>query len=235
MTVDRYRELCARHRWNVPHDFNIAAAVCGRHASDDARVAIHWEDESGATTTPVSAAAAGPIAAPTLAALGVGRGDKLAIMPRNEKPDRPHRPCYQLGAVAVPLSFLFGPEALEYRLQNSESLVAIVDPASLPNLAPIRDRLPGLRHVIGVAGAQESWLLDWDRLLQKSSDGFSPVATRAADPAILVYTSGTTGPPKAFDAAAMRSATCGFVYSQMNSRRRAMCSGRRRIGHGLAA
>ncbi|HEX3138154.1 MAG TPA: AMP-binding protein, partial [Casimicrobiaceae bacterium] len=51
MTVDRYRELCARHRWNVPHDFNIAAAVCGRHASDGARVAIHWEDESGATTT----------------------------------------------------------------------------------------------------------------------------------------------------------------------------------------
>ena len=159
MTVDRYRELCARHRWNVPHDFNIAAAVCGRHASDGARVAIYWEDESGATTT----LSFGELqrqanrCANALAALGVGRGDKLAIMlPQRPETAIAHIACYQLGAVAVPLSFLFGPEALEYRLQNSESLVAIVDPASLPNLAPIRDRLPGLRHAIGVAGAREA-------------------------------------------------------------------------------
>jgi len=199
MTADRYREICARHRWNVPHDFNIAAAVCGRHADDRSRLAMYWEDESGAS---------GALSfrdlqqqanrcANALAALGVGRGDKLAIMlPQRPETVIAHIACYQLGAVSVPLSFLFGPEALEYRLQNSEAAVAIVDPASLPNLAPIRDRLPGLRHAFGVAGARESWLLDWDRLLQKASDEFSPVATRATDPAILVYTSGTTGPPK---------------------------------------
>ena len=218
MTDDRYRELCARHRWNVPDDFNIAAAVCGRHADDRALPAIYWEDESGAS---------GALSfrdlqqqanrcANALAALGVGRGDKLAIMlPQRPETVIAHIACYQLGAVSVPLSFLFGPEALEYRLQNSEAAVAIVDPASLPNLAPIRDRLPGLRHAFGVAGARESWLLDWDRLLQKASDEFSPVATRATDPAILVYTSGTTGPPKG----ALMPQQCllgnlpGFVYS----------------------
>jgi acetyl-CoA synthetase len=137
------------------------------------------------------------------------------MLPQRPETAIAHIACYQLGAVAVPLSFLFGPEALEYRLQNSEAAVAIVDPASLPNLAPIRDRLPGLRHVIGVAGAHETWVLDWDRLLQKSSDEFSPVATRATDPAILVYTSGTTGPPKG----ALMPQQCllgnlpGFVYS----------------------
>jgi acetyl-CoA synthetase len=218
MTVDRYREICARHRWNVPHDFNIAAAVCGRHASDGARVAIYWEDESGATTT----LSFGELqrqanrCANALAALGVVRGDKIAIMlPQRPETAIAHIACYQLGAIAVPLSFLFGPEALEYRLQNSEAAVAIVDPASLPNLAPIRDRLPGLRHAIGVAGARDAWLLDWDRLLQKASDEFSPVTTRATDPAILVYTSGTTGPPKG----ALMPQQCllgnlpGFVYS----------------------
>jgi acetyl-CoA synthetase len=218
MTVDRYREICARHRWNVPHDFNIAAAVCGRHASDGARVAIYWEDESGATTT----LSFGELqrqanrCANALAALGVVRGDKIAIMlPQRPETAIAHIACYQLGAIAVPLSFLFGPEALEYRLQNSEAAVAIVDPASLPNLAPIRDRLPGLRHAIGVAGARDAWLLDWDQLLQKASDEFSPVTTRATDPAILVYTSGTTGPPKG----ALMPQQCllgnlpGFVYS----------------------
>jgi acetyl-CoA synthetase len=218
MTVDRYRELCARHRWNVPHDFNIAAAVCGRHASDGARVAIHWEDESGATTTLTFGELQRQAnrCANALAALGVVRGDKIAIMlPQRPETAIAHIACYQLGAIAVPLSFLFGPEALEYRLQNSEAAVAIVDPASLPNLAPIRDRLPGLRHAIGVAGARDAWLLDWDQLLQKASDEFSPVTTRATDPAILVYTSGTTGPPKG----ALMPQQCllgnlpGFVYS----------------------
>ena len=179
---------------------------------------MHWEDESGATATLTfwDLQQQANRCANALAALGVGRGDKVAIMlPQRPETAIAHIACYQLGAVAVPLSFLFGPEALEYRLQNSEAVVAIVDPASLPNLSVIRDRLPGLHHAIGVAGAHESWLLDWDRLLQQASSGFSPVATRATDPALLIYTSGTTGPPKG----ALMPQQCllgnlpGFVYS----------------------
>jgi acetyl-CoA synthetase len=101
-----------------------------------------------------------------------------------------------MGAVAMPLSILFGPDALEYRLQDSAAAVALVDPASLPSLAQIRDRLPSLEHVIGVAGARESQLLPWEELLGKSSPQFAPVDTAAGEPALLVYTSGTTGPPK---------------------------------------
>jgi acetyl-CoA synthetase len=101
-----------------------------------------------------------------------------------------------LGAVAMPLSILFGPEALEYRLQNSETSVAFVDPASLPNLLPIRDRLPDLRHVVGVAGAAETGVTPWESLLERAASSFTPVETDAEDPALLIYTSGTTGPPK---------------------------------------
>lgn len=218
MTADRYREICARHRWDVPHDFNIAAAVCGRYADDRERLAMYWEDESGPTAklTFFELQQQANRCANVLATLGVGRGDKVAIMlPQRPETAIAHIACYQVGAVAVPLSFLFGPEALEYRLANSEAVVAIVDPASLPNLASIRDRLPGLKHVVGAAGARESWLLDWDRLLQSASPRFSPVVTRAADPALLVYTSGTTGPPKG----ALMPHRCllgnlpGFIYS----------------------
>src|SRR5207249_3655770 len=95
-----------------------------------------------------------------------------------------------------PLSFLFGPEALEYRLENSETKIVFVDPQSLGNLAPIRVRVPHLSHVIGVAGARESWITSWESLQAKASRHFDPIATRASGPAFLVYTSGTTGPPK---------------------------------------
>jgi len=46
--VDRYAEIHASHRWEVPSDFNIAQACCGRWATDRARFALYWEDEDGA-------------------------------------------------------------------------------------------------------------------------------------------------------------------------------------------
>jgi acetyl-CoA synthetase len=132
-----------------------------------------------------------------LTALGVARGDKIALMlPQRPETVVAHIAVNQMGAVAVPLSFLFGPDALEYRLAHSEARVAIVDPQSLPNLVPIRSKLPGLMHVIGVAGAREAWVTSWESLLEKGARAFDTVATRASDPAVLVYTSGTTGPPK---------------------------------------
>jgi acetyl-CoA synthetase len=96
----------------------------------------------------------------------------------------------------MPLSILFGPEALEYRLLDSKAALALVDPASLPNLAQIRERLPSLKRVVGVAGARESWASAWESLLERASPHFAPVDTRADEPALLIYTSGTTGPPK---------------------------------------
>jgi acetyl-CoA synthetase len=218
MVEDRYRSLCAAHRWQVPPDFNIAHAVCTRYAGQASRVALYWEDESGATArlTYAQLQEQASRLSNALAAHGVARGDKVAIMlPQRLETAIAHVACYQMGAVAVPLSFLFGPEALEYRLQNSESKAAIVDAASLPNLAPIREGLPQLGCVIGVAGAREAWTLDWDYLLGKATCEFNPVATRATDPAFLVYTSGTTGPPKG----ALMPQQClignlpGFVHS----------------------
>ena len=81
-------------------------------------------------------------------------------------------------------------------MQNSEASIAIVDPATLPNLWAVKDKLPVLRHVIGVAGAQEAGVHEWDALLEKSSRSFACVDTGADDPALIIYTSGTTGAPK---------------------------------------
>jgi acetyl-CoA synthetase len=218
MTADRYRDICAAHRWSVPPEFNIGHAVCGRHASNPDRLALLWEDETGATAR----YGFGELQrqanrlSNALVARGVRRGDKVAIvLPQRPETAIAHIACYQLGAITVPLSFLFGPDALEYRLQNSQAKVVLCDSASLPNLAPIRDALPGVAQVIGVAGAREAWTEDWDALLARASDAFTAIATAASDPALLVYTSGTTGPPKG----ALMPHRCllgnlpGFIYS----------------------
>ena len=101
--------------------------------------------------------------------------------------------------------------------RTREASVAIVDPQSLPNLAPVRDRLPGLAHVIGVAGAREAWRhVVGDAAGDRRAPISTPVATRANDPALIIYTSGTTGPPKGalMPHSLPASATCpGFAHS----------------------
>ncbi len=199
MSDDRYAAIHRAHRWDVPARFNIAHACCGRWASDRARFALYWEDETGANAacTFWDLQQQANRLSNALAAMGVARGDRVAlVLPQRPETVVAHIAVYQMGAVSVPLSFLFGPDALEYRLNHSGAKVALVDPQSLPNLAPIRERCAGVAHVIGVAGARAAWIAPYETVLAKASSRFAAVATNATDPAILVYTSGTTGPPK---------------------------------------
>ena len=218
MSADRYAEIHKAYRWDVPPQFSIAQACCGRWASDRTRFALYWEDESGATAafTYWDLEQQANRLANALSALGVARGDKVAlILPQRPETVVAHIAINRLGAVAVPLSFLFGPDALEFRLHDSETKVAFVDPQSLPNMAAIRERCPGIAHVVGVAGARESWITPWEALQEKGARNFMPLPVAAADPAFLVYTSGTTGPPKG----ALMPQQClignlpGFVHS----------------------
>ncbi len=129
------------------------------------------------------------------------RRDRVAILlPQRPETGIAHVACYQMDAIALPLSHLFGPDALEYRLADSGASVAIVDESTLPKLWAVRDRLPQLRHVIGVGegknAARETGVHDWDKLLSRASRRFQCVDTAADDPALIIYTSGTTGNPK---------------------------------------
>src|SRR5260221_14071625 len=128
---DRYREVYDSFKWEVPARFNIGTACCSRHPPDRSRVALYWEDEGGA----VAVLTLGDLQreanrlSNALAGLGVKRGDRVAIiLPQRPETAIAHIACYQMGAVATPLSVLFGPDALEYRLENSETVAALVDP-----------------------------------------------------------------------------------------------------------
>ncbi|MDQ5879658.1 MAG: acetyl-CoA synthetase, partial [Pseudomonadota bacterium] len=172
-------------------------------ASDRSRFALYYEDEAGNTSawTFWDIQQAANRLSNVLAALSTLRGDRVAIM----MPQRPHTgiahvAIYQMGAVAVPLSHLFGPDALEFRLQDAGVHLAIVDETTLPKLLEIRHRLPNLRHIIGVDippdVAASTGIKGWEAVLEHASPRYVPVSTSADDPAMIIYTSGTTGNPK---------------------------------------
>src|SRR5438552_16936627 len=151
--VDRYDELYHSFRWSVPQRYNIAYACCGQWAPDRNRFALHWEDEAGAAAAysfwDVQVAA--NRLSNALASLGVKRGDRVAIiLPQRPETAIAYIAIFQMGAIALPLSHLFGPEALEYRMHHAEASVALVEPTTIANLCAIRERLPHLKHVIGV-------------------------------------------------------------------------------------
>src|SRR5687768_18133330 len=179
---DRYEDLYRSYRWEVPARYNIARACCGSWAGDRTRFALYWEDESGAMAAysfwDIQQAA--NRLSNALAGLGVRRGDRVAlVLPQRPETAIAYVAIFQMGAIALPLSHLFGPEALEYRLSHAGASVAIVEPTTLANLWAIRDRLPGLRHVIGVGGARESGVHAWERLISNASPAFKPVDTLA--------------------------------------------------------
>jgi acetyl-CoA synthetase len=196
---DRYAELYGSFRWDVPARYNMARACCGQWASDRGRFALYWEDESGAMAayTFWDLQQAANRLSNALAALGVKRGDRVAIiLPQRPETAIAYIAVFQMGAIALPLSHLFGPDALEYRMEHAEASVAIVEPTTIANLWAVKGRLSHLRHVIGVGGAWETGVHSWEALLGKSASHFTPVDTNAEDPALIIYTSGTTGPPK---------------------------------------
>jgi acetyl-CoA synthetase len=127
----------------------------------------------------------------------VRKGDRVALcLPQRPETAIAYIAIFQMGAIALPLSHLFGPDALEYRLNHAEASVALVEPTTLPGLWSIRSKLKDLKHVIGVGGARESGVHAYEDLLQKANSSFSAVDTLADDPSLIIYTSGTTGPPK---------------------------------------
>ena len=219
---DNYQALHQGFRWQVPEHFNIAQACCGRWAAqpDSARRVAIREHGAGTASRTLSYSAlqrGANRASGLLRSLGVGRGDRVAIvMPQRFETAIAYMAVFQLGAVAMPLSMLFGPDALEYRLQDSEALVAICDESSVGNLVQVRGRCPALRHVVGVGTAAAGVDLQWDVALSQQPAGFIAAQTTADDGAILIYTSGTTGPPKGayLPHRALIGNLPGFVCSQ---------------------
>jgi len=197
--VDRYAELYRDFRWSVPARYNIAQACCGQWAGERSRFALYWEDESGASAAysfwDIQVAA--NRLSNALAGLGVKRGERVAlILPQRPETAIAYMAIFQMGAIALPLSHLFGPDALEYRINHAEASIALVEPTTIANLWAVKDKLPTLRHVIGVGGARESGVLSYEELLQKASSDFTAADTAADDPALIIYTSGTESTPK---------------------------------------
>ncbi len=194
-----WRSMRADFRWRVPDYFNIAQACCDSWgARDPDKTALIHVHENGARDVysfgRLRAASNG--LANALTARGLGEGACCAVL-LSQCPEVliSHFAIYKKGMITLPLFTLFGEEGLEYRLRDSGARAVITDHENVHKVLNIRDKLPDL-SVIYVVGKAPAGTFDYWADISASRDDFRAVPTRGEDPALIVYTSGTTGPPK---------------------------------------
>jgi acetyl-CoA synthetase len=177
-TTSTYEAVCAQHRWNVPAQYNVAADVCDKHPRD--KPAMIWESFDGS----VRELAWGELqdlanqAAHTLAARGVTKGDRVAVLlPSTPETAAVFFGTWKLGAVLLSMSVLYGDEAVQHRLADSGAKLIVTDRANAPRFT----------------GAAAELLLVEEGSFHGAAKNQICEPTSADDPAQLYYTSGTTG------------------------------------------
>ena len=209
-----YERACAEFSWSdarahldgLPggRGLNIAYEAVDRHTLGPRadRLALRWLDGSGGfrDATYADLAARTSQFANALASLGVGRGDRVfTLLGRVPELYVTVMGTLKAASVVCPLFSAFGPEPIRQRLDRGDARVLVTTPALYRRkVAPFRDALPGLAHVL-LVGDQATGIegtLSFDALVDGASDHYEIPPTSPDDMALLHFTSGTTGLPK---------------------------------------
>ncbi len=195
-----YGALCGTFRIDVPELFNMADATVGRHAASshaDAIALVCAASEEGIRRelTYRELDLEARRFASFLQRHGVARGDVvICYASQGLTAALAHLAAYKLGAIIAPLSLLYGRDTLKHAIRDSRAPVIVTTRTAWDTLPGLREELPDLRTVI-IAGDARS-----DEVSAAAYAAEQPIAasapTRSTDPALLLYTSGSTGLPK---------------------------------------
>jgi acetyl-CoA synthetase len=204
---------------------NIAVEAVDRHVAERGdQVALRFLGKTGVDRelTYADLAAASSRFANVLAGLGVAAGDRVfGLMGRQPELYSAILGTLKHRAAFCPLFSAFGPEPVKQRLQLGQGSVLVTTPNLYrKKVAPIRDEVPHLRHVLLVGPGMERvadapGVVDLLALLEAASDEYTVEHTNPERPALVHFTSGTTGTPKGavhvHDAVLGHHATARFV------------------------
>jgi len=186
--------------WRIPHNYNVATDVVTQHVDGQEQIALYQKEETGERSqyTFQEIERLSNRVANGLAERGVGRGDRIGIISSQRvETALAHVAGWKVGAITVPLSVQYDDDALAFRLNDNKTTLIFAEEASYDAVSQVADDVASVKHVIGLDGEPSLSSVEtsiFDDIKDEST--FDPVETEHNDPAVLLYTSGTTGDPK---------------------------------------
>jgi acetyl-CoA synthetase len=183
--------------WQNQSAINLGHTIIDRHAGGPG-TALHWlgKDGSRASMSYREMRALSNKVANLLCSLGVGKGDRIAgILPRVPETIAVMIGTWKVGAIYVPIFTGFGSEAIAFRLHNCEAKLAFTH-------QEYRERVGGVAdvEVVTIAGPAGEGVRQGDHdfrgAIRDQDEAFDARPCRRTDPAVILYTSGSTGEPK---------------------------------------
>lgn len=196
--IGDYAETYRTFQQTVPERYNWAYEVFDEWGNDPAKVATVWVASDGHTSRSITFAEMSERSkrvANALTALGAKRGDRVFIML--------HRVvewwevmlgCMRSGVVPVPGTTLLTTKDIAYRINVSDTTIAITDPENHEKVDAIRSDCHTLKEVV-VVGGKGPWH-EYEDLLAAASPDLPHPNNLSSDPLNIYFTSGTTGHPK---------------------------------------
>lgn len=180
-----YDEVCRSFRWQIPPAFNFASDVVDAWAKDPAKLALLWCDEAGREERYTFARISdlSKRLGNVLRSRGLRKGDRCIVMlPRIPQWQIAMLGCLRVGVIPIPCIDMLTAKDVKFRAEHSGAAAAITTRANLGKFPAMKVRL-----VVGE---------DFDEALDAAAPECPPERMAAEDPAVMYYTSGSTGNPK---------------------------------------
>jgi acetyl-CoA synthetase len=189
-----YQRLCADFRLDVPNQANLADLILDCHAARGNKEALIFSDEKGQSSRFTFAELFELIdrVGNVFLTHGIRPGDCIALMlPASIEIYLCYLAAFKIGAIPVPISTLFGIDGVEYRIRDSGARLVVTVPEATHTLMNLTGEVAIL--LVGPADESNSSLL---KQVDQASSKLQKYPTAPQDPVLLIYSSGTTGPPK---------------------------------------
>ncbi|WP_207592699.1 AMP-binding protein [Halomontanus rarus] len=206
-----YEEVLAGFEWDLPETFNLGTVVDTNDETPPETTALVHVDDADETHrfTYGEFEAAATALGSHLVDAGLEAGDRIALcFPQSPELLVAHLATYRIGCLAVPLSVILGEDSLSYTIEHSDATALLADARVSDRFeSTLADRDFDYELAVDLGGV-DAETGDGERYADPNRHlggyaGYVPadadhevIPTAPADPAIVVYTSGTSGKPK---------------------------------------